>query len=361
MRKINIIITIILVFLLAISVWAQNKNHEKIFSEGIFQFKLPSNFYRVTGQKLEEMKRQTIQGARELAEKSKLDNPKAFNQSSLSFFSAYQTQNEELKIIFMGNQAVMNYDEMYEYNVRKIKWGINSGELSKNSKGVSKLIIDNTPCLLMDMEFPDETRLLSYYFFSPKYSDHIFLIGLTVEKGQFGKNDYIIKSFVNSIKIALQDITLGEPASPKTSEIINDAATLKIISFDLYHNLVGLEWKDRERWGVGKEIVRKKGLKIAVKYKMNTKKLGTILDYDIREIGGGVDSSGYFASVTIPDSWSYIYRFDEYGNLPIVKFKSGQITLFYETMAVSFKDKTECMINNKEYIYNEGEGKWFEK
>lgn len=180
-----------------------SKKTYKTFKEGIFQVSMPSHFTKVTGRKLKEFRSQYMNGGQELAEASKSADPKVLDKISLSFFSAYDTSQGKVSIFFAGIQTpvVMNRDEMYKTNAERIEWGINSGRLSKNSKGVTKLTIDHVPSLFMDIETIGGGRLLTYLFFvseNPKYS---FQIGIVCNKGHYGKNEGIIKSIVNSVKI----------------------------------------------------------------------------------------------------------------------------------------------------------------
>lgn len=140
------------------------------FREGVFEVNLPSSFDRVSSPKLNELRRTMMGGVRELAEASKLADPRDISQKGLAFLSAFQTQDGKLLLVFMGMQSpvVMDRDEMYRANSERIRWGIDSGRLRKTSKGVSKLSIDGVPCLLQDMEAQGGGRGQTYLFFIPE-------------------------------------------------------------------------------------------------------------------------------------------------------------------------------------------------
>jgi hypothetical protein len=137
------------------------------FREGVFEVNLPSSLSRVSKSKLDELRRTMMGGVRELAEASKLADPRDISEKGISFLSAFQNQNGKLLIVLMGMQSpvVMDRDEMYRTNSERIKWGIESGRLRKTSKGVSKLSIDGVPCLLQDIETQRGARMQTYLFF----------------------------------------------------------------------------------------------------------------------------------------------------------------------------------------------------
>ena len=120
-------------------------------------------------------------GSHELAETSKLADPRDISEKGLSFLSAFENQNRKLLLVFMGMQSpvVMNRDKMYQANKERIKWGIDSGRLRSTSKGISKLSIDGVPCLLQDIESQVGGRMQTYLFFlseAPKGTFQVAII-----------------------------------------------------------------------------------------------------------------------------------------------------------------------------------------
>ena len=201
--KRSFLFVVFLVCILTGYVFAQNKASQITVKEGIFQLNLSSSFNKVTGNRLKEFKKQMMEGGQELAQSSKSADPKDINEKSLSFFSVFETPDGKVNVFLMGgdNSVVMSRDEMYKTNKERIEWGKNSGRLSKNTKGVSKLMIDNVPCLLMDIETISGGRLLSYLFFVSEYPKYGFQVAVGSDKNYFEKNERELNSIISSIKI----------------------------------------------------------------------------------------------------------------------------------------------------------------
>jgi hypothetical protein len=180
---------------------SQNEALEKTCTEGIFTFKVPSNLTKIEGPRSQSLKSQMMQGGRELAKASGTADPNLFTESSLTFFSAYELAGGDLLFILMGDKSPveMNRDEMFNTNSERIQWGKNSGQLSNESKGVSKLGIDGIPSLLMDIVSPKRERMQTYTFFVPDHPKHSFAIAF---KSSEGKYQTTIDEILSSLKIA---------------------------------------------------------------------------------------------------------------------------------------------------------------
>jgi len=189
----------------SVALWAGSEGMDKTYNDGLFQITLPSDFARVTGSLLDELKRTMLGGARELATASKTADPKEISEKWLSFLSAFQNPSRKLLVILMaaGPETVpMDREEMYKTNTQRITWGKESKRLSKNSKGVSRLMIDNIPCLLMDIETIGGARMLTYSFFLSKYPKHSFQVAISCDdRTCYEKNENDIATIVKSIKI----------------------------------------------------------------------------------------------------------------------------------------------------------------
>jgi len=190
--------------LLSTSVATGPKAIQTMYTEGIFQVDIPSDFTRVTGSKLEEFRNMWVGGARDLADESGLADPNYLTKIKLSFFSIFQKSNGKLTIAFMGMSVpdTMNLDEMLKTNTDRTRWGIEAGHLSRSSKGVSKLMIDSVSCLLMDIESAAGSRLLTYSFFLPKHPKYSFALGIACDdKATYEKDQNVIVAIVKSIRI----------------------------------------------------------------------------------------------------------------------------------------------------------------
>ena len=179
----------------------QETTSEKTHTEGIFTFKAPANLRKIQGPRAESLKSQMIQGGRELAEASGSADPNLFTESSLTFFAAYELGAGDSIFALVGDKlpVEMNRDEMFNTNSKRIQWGRNAGQLSSDSKGVSKLDIDGIPTLLMDIVSPNGERLQTYTFFVPNLPRHSFAITFKSPKGEDQKT---IDDILKSLKIA---------------------------------------------------------------------------------------------------------------------------------------------------------------
>jgi len=174
------------------------------FREGVFEVNLPSSFARVSKPKLDELRTTMMGGVRELTEASKLADPRDISEKGLSFLSAFQNQNGKLLLVLMGMQSpvVMDRDEMYGTNSERIKWGIDSGRLRKTSKGVSKLSLDGTPCLLQDIETQGGGRMQTYLFFLPEAPKGTFQFAIICDdNATCNANARDIEAIIKSLKV----------------------------------------------------------------------------------------------------------------------------------------------------------------
>jgi hypothetical protein len=173
------------------------------YKEGIFQVSLPSSISRVSKSKLDALRTNMMGGVKELAEASKLADPRDISEKGMSFLSAFQNQNGQLLLVFMGmpSPTPMNFDEMYRINSERIKWGIDSGRLSNTSKGVSKLSIDGIPCLLQDIELKG-SRMQTYLFILPEAPKGTFQFAVQCDdKATWDENAPGLEAILRSLKI----------------------------------------------------------------------------------------------------------------------------------------------------------------
>jgi len=188
--------------------WAQDravKVKQNVNTEGIFQFSIPSTFLKITGNRLKELKSQMIESGKELAESSRSANSKDFTEKDLPFFSAYEPPDRKVTIVFLGqqNSVISDREEMFRANEERIEWGKNSGRLSKNSKGVSRLTIDGFPSLLMDISFKDGERLQTFTVFVSSFPKSLFGVTIQFKAGSYELYRESIAFLVDSLKIAL--------------------------------------------------------------------------------------------------------------------------------------------------------------
>lgn len=163
-------------------------------------------------------------------------------------------------------------------------------------------------------------------------------------------------SFVFAVGLNEEQVNTGTTlASARISEVINDSAMLKLIVLDLAENLVGIGWSDREREGAGRDKLMKEAKKISSKYGFDATKG---LRLDVTEVGGSAagDIQGY---VVLPNMWLEVVGFKNSARLPVTKFKSGRIIMSFKDLKIFFGEKTECLVDGKEYVYQSGS--WFQK
>jgi hypothetical protein len=189
-----------------------NETSEERCTEGIFTFEAPFNLKKIQGARAENLKSQMMQGGRELAEASRTADPNLFTKSSLTFFSAYELAGGDFLFILMGVESPveMNRDEMFNANSERIRWGKDSGQLSSESKGVSKLDIDGIPSLLMDIVSSNGERMQTYTFFIPDHPKHSFAIAF---KSTGGKNQATIDGILSSLKIGRAKSSIPKPTN----------------------------------------------------------------------------------------------------------------------------------------------------
>jgi hypothetical protein len=181
--------------------YSQEKTGEKACTEGVFTFKAPANMTKIQGSRAQSLKSQMMQGGRELAAASGTADPNLFTESTLTFFAAYELGAADSLFVLVGDKVPvdMNRDEMFNTNSERIRWGKNAGQLSSDSKGVSKLEIDGVPTLLMDIVSPNGERLQTYTFFVPEHPKHSLAITFKTPKGE---NQKTINAILKSLKIA---------------------------------------------------------------------------------------------------------------------------------------------------------------
>ena len=197
-------LTVLVICMCFVGVLANAEELYVTYTEGIFQVKIPLNYTKVTGSLLDELKKMMLEGERELADESKTAESSGIDEEWLSFFSVFRNPSRNLMIELMGagQEPNVDRDEMCKTNTQRITWGIESGRLSKRSKGVSKTMIDNVPCLLMDIETINGARLLTYSFFAPKYPQYSFQDAISCDDltcYENNKND--IEAIIKSIKV----------------------------------------------------------------------------------------------------------------------------------------------------------------
>ena len=231
MKAKNIIFMVLVVFTYVATSILNEVSFGATFREGVFEVNLPSSFSRVSKSKLDELRRAMIEGVMELAEASKLVDPRDISEKGISFFSVFQNQNGKLLLVFMGmpSPVVMDRDEMYRTNSERTKWGIDSGRLRKTSKGVSKLSIDGAACLLQDIEIQGGERVQTYLFFLPEAPKGTFQFAIICDdNASCDANVQDIEAIIKSLKVFRQSVTSTErtplvtPISPRSQTTKTD-------------------------------------------------------------------------------------------------------------------------------------------
>jgi hypothetical protein len=203
MKARNFIIVVLVAFAYVAMSMVTGVSFGATFREGIFQVNLPSSISRVSKSKLDELQRTMMGGIKELAEASKLADPRDI-EKGVSFLSAFQNPNGKLLLVFMGmpSPTPMDLSEMYRTNSERIRWGIDSGRLRKTSKGVSKLSIDGVPCLLQDIETQTGGRMQTYLFILPEAPKGTFQFGIICDdNATYDTNARDIDAIIKSLKI----------------------------------------------------------------------------------------------------------------------------------------------------------------
>ena len=174
-----------------------------VVREGVFVFQVPRGLSRIPLADLERLKTGMIASGRELAIMSDSADPELFKKEYLRFFSGYQSANGQVMIIMAGEESPvsMNREEMFRTNEERIDWGKNAGQLSGDSKGVTKLSIDGVPALLMDIVSLEGERLQTYTFFHSSYPKHSFAI--TIKCPETERADYAqrIETFIDTLRL----------------------------------------------------------------------------------------------------------------------------------------------------------------
>ena len=187
---------------------------ETAYREGIFQVSLPATWTRMPDQMLDEMRKVMIEGGKELAEASKSADPNDLNEKAIPFVSGFQLQvdNKRILLIFAGvsSPVIMDRDEMYKTNDERVKWGIDTGRLKKTSKGVSKLDINDVPCLLQDIETKEGGRMMMYSFFVSEHPKMTYSVQFICDDpNMYDKYANDIASIIKSLKV-VRKVTLPE-------------------------------------------------------------------------------------------------------------------------------------------------------
>ena len=154
MNKKNIIVVLAVASIYLATSMVNRVSFGATFREGVFEVTLPSSFERASKAKYNELRKSMMGGSRELARDSKLINPSDISEKGLSFLSVFQDQSNKLTLVLMGMQSpnILDRDGMNRETSKKIKWGIDSGRLSTNSKVLPQLSVNGIPCLLHYME-----------------------------------------------------------------------------------------------------------------------------------------------------------------------------------------------------------------
>jgi len=134
---------------------------------------------------------------------SKSADPQLFKEEYLTFFAGYQSPKSRVQIIMVGEKlpVSMNRNEMFRTNTERIEWGKKTGRLFRDSKGVSKLTIDDVPTLLMDVVSQQGERLQTYTFFHSAYPNNSFAINIMGERVEYEKYSRSIETFINTVKL----------------------------------------------------------------------------------------------------------------------------------------------------------------
>jgi len=167
---------------------------------------------------------------------------------------------------------------------------------------------------------------------------------------------------LGTIEIAMAE---DNPVDNNLITVISDAAVFKLLLLDLGYNIVGIGWPDREALGAGKTAVETAWHKILSKYNMTPPYVFSNVmaeDNDLPTptgLSGSKTENGVNIYLKLPEKWCEVLLVKQSGSLPDVKFRYGGIRINLKTMNVAFEDKTECVINGKEYVFSNG--KWLEK
>jgi hypothetical protein len=143
-------------------------------------------------------------------------------------------------------------------------------------------------------------------------------------------------------------------------EQINDDAIMKLTILDKTYNFIGSGWSDREREGSGMKVILDFQKRIALKYGYTSLE-SCLSNYESSDLpeqieGDGGNINGGYCTFYLNDAKKYYYliRWTDKSKLPSVAYRNGAITLNYNKSIASFKERTECLLNGKEYIFVEG-------
>ena len=212
--KNNISLILLISCVSVVSVPTMGICKETTCREGIFQVSLPATWTRLPDQMLDEMKKTMIEGGRELAEASKSADPNDISEKTIPFVSGFQfqTDNRRILLVFAGvsSPIIMDRDVMYKTNDERVKWGIDTGRLKKTSKGVSKLDINDVPCLLQDIETTEGGRMMMYSFFVSEHPKMMYSVQIICDDPNiYDKCANDIASIIKSLKV-VREVTLPE-------------------------------------------------------------------------------------------------------------------------------------------------------
>lgn len=136
---------------------------------------------------------------------------------------------------------------------------------------------------------------------------------------------------------------------------VSDSTLFKLLLLDKGINFVGVEWEQREQWGVGHSALDKEMKRIEKKYgfSMPTKEQDLVIDLPEPIQGDGAWQSGKgWGYLNLPDGWHEIVHLKDWGRLPKVEYAGGNISVDLSDIKVTISDKTTVKVGNKEYEYS---------
>jgi hypothetical protein len=181
----------------------------RVHEEGIFKVSLPPAWTRMPQEMLDEVKRNMVGGARELARASKSGNPGDYSHEAVPFLSGFQLRDGKTGILLMfigvSTPIPMTREEMYARNQERVKWGIETGRLAAGSKGVSRLDLDGVPSLLQDIEISDGSRMQVYSLFVSEHPRMQYVISVTSDDtATHHRHADELASIIKSLKVTRQ-------------------------------------------------------------------------------------------------------------------------------------------------------------
>jgi hypothetical protein len=153
------------------------------------------------------MRRALNAGSRGLAQSSGLADPRDVSEKGMSFFAAFRSANGRLTWVFTGNQIDQptSIDEMSRTNAERVRWGIDSGQLKRSSRGVSRATIDGVPCLLQDIDHASGARLRTWLCFVPEAPRAHFSVNVICEDAATCEQHWVdVNGVLRDMKIVRQ-------------------------------------------------------------------------------------------------------------------------------------------------------------